>query len=55
MANDNGKGKEDFLRKLRKWLIEKSKGTTLATQEKQIEELDLDEEAQKKNKKEGRK
>ena len=49
---DKKKGKKkELLRRLREWLIAKSGGGTVATQEKQIKELFPDEDKDKKKKK----
>ena len=52
-AEDKKKKKKDLLRRLREFLLAKSKGETVATQEKQIKELFPEDEDKKKGKKNG--
>ena len=51
MADKKTSKEKQWLRKVRAWLLKKSKGETVATQEKQIKELFPEDEDNKKKKK----
>ena len=52
-AEDKNKKKKHLLRRLREFLLSKSKGQTVGTQEKQIKELFPEDKDKKKGKKNG--